>query len=77
MLEPLREETEGILQMLLSPRRNSLDSLFKEVRAFKVLQNLGGGPNLHVFFSWGDPKIQIPPRPLQQKTYTHLLLCSE
>ena len=28
----------GKLQMLLSPRKNALDSLFKEARAFKVEQ---------------------------------------
>ena len=37
MLESLREETEGKLQMLLSLRKNGLTSLFKEVRVFKVL----------------------------------------
>ena len=32
----LREEKEGKkLQMLLSPRRNGLDSLFEEVRVFQ------------------------------------------
>ena len=36
MLLSLREETEGKLQMLLSPRKNGLTSLFKEVRVFKV-----------------------------------------
>ena len=36
MLQSLREETEGILQMLLSLRKNGLTSLFKEVRVFKV-----------------------------------------
>ena len=36
MLYSLREEKEGKFQMLLSPRENSLDSLFKEVRVFKV-----------------------------------------
>ena len=35
MLESLREETEGKLQMLLSLRKNGLTSLFKEVRVFK------------------------------------------
>ena len=35
MLKSLREETEGKLQMLLSPRKNGLTSLFKEVRVFK------------------------------------------
>ena len=35
MLQSLREETEGKLQMQLSPRKNGLDSLFKEVRVFK------------------------------------------
>ena len=33
----LREETEGKLQALSSPRKNGLDSLFKEVRVFKVV----------------------------------------
>ena len=36
MLESLREETEGKLQMPLSLRRNGLTSLFKEVGVFKV-----------------------------------------
>ena len=36
MLESLREETEGKLQMPLSLRRNGLTSLFKDVRVFKV-----------------------------------------
>ena len=35
MLQSLREETEGKLQMLLSLRKNGLTSLFKEVRVFK------------------------------------------
>ena len=35
MLRLLREQTEGKLQILLSHRKNSLDSLFKEVRVFK------------------------------------------
>ena len=35
MLQSLREETQGKLQMLLSLRKNGLDSLFKEVRVFK------------------------------------------
>ena len=34
MLSSLREETEGKLQMLLLPRKNGLDSLFKEVTVF-------------------------------------------
>ena len=38
MLQSLRKETEGKLQMLLSPRKNGLTSLFKEVRVFKVWQ---------------------------------------
>ena len=38
MLESLREEIEGKLQMLLSLRKNGLTSLFKEVRVFKVLE---------------------------------------
>ena len=36
MLQSLREETEGKLQMLVS-LKNGQDSLFKEVRAFKVV----------------------------------------
>ena len=36
MVQSLREEIEGKLQVLLSPRKNGLDSLFKEVRVFKV-----------------------------------------
>ena len=36
MLQLLREETEGNTKMRLSPRKNCLDSLFKEVRVFKV-----------------------------------------
>ena len=35
MLESLREETEGTLQMLVSVRKNGQNSLFKEVRVFK------------------------------------------
>ena len=40
MLQPLREETEGQLQMLLSPRKNGLTSLFKERLGFS--RNLVG-----------------------------------
>ena len=41
MLEWLREETEGKLQMLLSLRnQNGLTSLFKQVRVFKVGKSL-------------------------------------
>ena len=39
MLLSLREETEGKLQMLLSPRKNGRTSLFKEARAFKGRRN--------------------------------------
>ena len=35
MLQTQREETEGKRQMLLSPRKNGLTSLFKEVGAFE------------------------------------------
>ena len=35
MLQSPREETEGKLQMLVSPRENSRDALFKEVRVLK------------------------------------------
>ena len=34
MLESLRQETEGKLQMLLSPRKNGLTSLNEEVTGF-------------------------------------------
>ena len=37
MLQSLREETEGKLQMLLSLGKKGLTSLFKEVRVFKVV----------------------------------------
>ena len=37
MLQSVRDETEGKLQMRLSPRKCSLDSLFKEVRVFKEI----------------------------------------
>ena len=37
MLQSLRDEREGQLLMLLSPKKNSQNSLFKEVRVFKVL----------------------------------------
>ena len=36
MLQSLREEREGKLQMLLPPKKNGLDSLFEEVRIFMV-----------------------------------------
>ena len=36
MLSSVREEAEGKLQMLLSPRKNDLTSSSKEVRVFKV-----------------------------------------
>ena len=39
-------ETEGKLRMLLSPCQNGLDSLFKEVRVFKVvLLSMVSAPN--------------------------------
>ena len=38
MMQSLREETEGKLQMQLSPRKNGLTSLFKEVRVLKGLK---------------------------------------
>ena len=37
MLKSPREETEGKLQMLLSLRKNGLDSLFKEIRVVKAI----------------------------------------
>ena len=39
MLQSLREDTEGKLQMRLSPWKIGLDSLFKEVRVFKGKEN--------------------------------------
>ena len=40
MLQSLREELEGKIQMLLSLRKNDLTSLFKEVRVFKEVNSL-------------------------------------
>ena len=37
MLQLLREETEGKLQVLLSHRKNGLAPLFKEVRVFNLV----------------------------------------
>ena len=46
MLYLPREETKGKLEMLLSPRKDGLDSLFKEVRVLRGgIATLGGGPN--------------------------------
>ena len=53
MLQSLREETEGKLRMLSSPEKNSLTSLFEEVRVFKEgARGPGsrGGPG-----SWLEP----------------------
>ena len=50
MLSSQREETEGKLQMRLSPRKNGLTSLFKEVRVFKVCLFLLLFLNVFVFF---------------------------
>ena len=43
MLQSLREETEGKLEMLLSLRKNGLTSLFKEVTVFKVAVKSNNG----------------------------------
>ena len=40
-----REETEGKLQILISPRKNSVDSLFKEVKVFTVFLMYHAGVN--------------------------------
>ena len=48
MLQSLREETEGKIQMLLSLRKNGLTSLFKEVRVFKGDAIVGFSPSLEV-----------------------------
>ena len=46
MPQSLGEETEGKLQVLLSPRKNGLDSLFKEVRVLKeLISDCTGRPN--------------------------------
>ena len=47
MLQSLREEREGKLQMLLSLRQNGLTSSFKEVRVFKEMLR-GGSQTLGV-----------------------------
>ena len=39
MLWSLREQKEGKLQILLSPRKNGLDSLFKDVRLSRLFVN--------------------------------------
>ena len=46
------EETEGKLQMLLSPRKKGLDSLFKEVRVYlrRLVFSGKGGFASRVFF---------------------------
>ena len=51
MLYSLSEETEGKLQMRLSLRNKGLDSLFKEVRVFKVLKSTHEAPTL-VLYAW-------------------------
>ena len=51
MLESLREETEGKLQMLLSLRKKGLASLFKEVRVLK-----GEGGSSEVFRGFQQKK---------------------
>ena len=58
MLQSLREETEGKLQMLLSLRKNGLTSLFKEVRVFKVSLVWGAKKSSNCRESSGDfPRI--------------------
>ena len=54
MLYSLREEAEGKLQTILSPRKNGLTSLFKEVRVFKVLEKktLENSPNVGAGIGW-------------------------
>ena len=49
MPESLREETEGNLQMLLSPRKSGLTSLFKEVKVFKVAASQRPRIERHLF----------------------------
>ena len=50
MLQSLRKETEGKLQMLVSPRKEGLDSLFREVRVFKVSHTM---VTLYLFRGFG------------------------
>ena len=52
MLHSLREETESKLQMLLSLRKNGLDSLFKEVRVLKEHKQICAG----LFRDWVSVK---------------------
>ena len=49
MLQSRKEAREGKLQMLLSPRKKGLDSLFTEAWGFQGLQKIGldlGAANL-------------------------------
>ena len=83
MLKSLREETEGKLQMLLSPRQNDLDSLFKEVRVFKSrsippkkLFSLGCEGHTEIFgphpFTW---KTHTPPKDIRIKKFGFGFFC--
>ena len=45
MLQSQSEETEGKLQMLLSPRKKGLTSLLKEVRVFKATRKFTNSDN--------------------------------
>ena len=56
MLQSLREETEGKLQMPLSPRKNCRTSLFKEVRFSRNAQE----PNAGVWHDDDNDEIKMP-----------------
>ena len=68
MLLSLREETEGKLEMLLSQRKNGLDSSFKEVRVSRFSKppfSCAHYPHFSRFlvlrplFSWGGREVRI------------------
>ena len=75
MLQSLREEKGGKLPMLLSPRKNGLDSLSKEVRVFKVFEKVSGGsrplgllPERHSRVSLGSAKESYTSKRAQEET---------
>ena len=57
MLQSLREETEEKIKMLLSPRKNGLDSLrFKEVNVFKAPLSNNHYPDLLFLAFWENAR---------------------
>ena len=69
----LREETEGKLQMLFSPRKDGLDFLFKEVRAFKVPKRVERVRDTIRTFpkNMGNLPVWDPPPPILPVTQIH------